>query len=280
MSAAIETRFQQRLKPGLPYADLVRARASGISGGLRIGADFFARNDLLGKSAGANPPRGVVDHIDDLAHPDIDVTKIDPRVVAFFDDTAGLDLHIRSRWVFPFSIFWRALFFVVRAVGQFVYPRDEGRIVTRVFAVDRDRDGRADARGILRTYVDSDDVMQAVSYATWERAGKRFMSAAFPMMFGRMMGVLRMDPLGDGGVVLTSKRVNDDDAGVWFAIGSVAIPMPLGERLELWPPEAAGAPTEAAPDGIPDATILGRHEQRLFGIRFVTHYYWFWPTGS
>lgn len=259
------------------YARRVRARASGFSGGLRIGADFFERRGWV--AAGA--PRGVVDRIEDLAHPGVDVTKIDPRVVAFFDDTAGLELHIRSRWVFPFSLLWRAFFFLVRWMGQFVYPRDEGRIVTRAFAVDREKDGRPDARGILRTYVDSNDVMQAVSYATWERDGRRFMSAAFPLLFGRMMGLLRMDPLGDhGGVVLTSARRDGDDAGVWFVLGPLAIPTPLGERLELWPPGERGAPVEAPPPGIPAPTILGRHEQRVFGIRFVTHHYWFWPRAS
>lgn len=253
----------------------MRPRASGFSGGLRIGADFFARHGWQREGA----PRGAVDCIDDLAHARVDVTKIDPRVVAFFEDTAGLELHIRSRWVFPASILWRALFFVVRAMGQLVYPRDEGRVTTRAFAVDREADGRADARVIVRTYANG-DVMQAVSYATWERDGTRLMSAAFPLLFGRLMGLLRLDPLGDGGAVLTSTRHEDDDAGVWFVLGSLAIPMPFGERLELWPPGQRGAPNEPPPAGAENATILGRHEQRLFGIRVVTHYYWFWPIES
>lgn len=257
------------------YARIVRARASGLSGDLRIGADFFTRHGWVTEGNA----QGVVDRIEDLAHPRLDVTKIDPRVVAFFDDTAGLELHIRSRWVFPVSILWRTFFFLVRALGQFVYPRFEGRVKTRAFALDRDQDGRADARGILRTY-DNGDVMQAVSYATWERDGTRFMSAAFPFLFGRMMGLLRLDSLGEAGAVLTSTRHDNDDAGVWFVLGSFAIPMPFGERLELWPPNEEGAPKEPVPAGAEKATILGRHEQRLFGIRFVTHYYWFWPARS
>lgn len=254
----------------------MRARASGFSGGLRIGADFFERRGWLGPDDAS--VRGVVDRIEDLAHPGVDVTKIDPRVVAFFEDTANLELHIQSRWVFPFSIAWRALFHLVRAMGQFVYPRREGCVVTRVFSVDRAKDGRPDARGVVRTYAGRErDVMQAVSYATWERDGKRFMSAAFPMLFGRLMGLLRLDPFGERGAVLTSTRADGDDAGVWFVLGPLAIPLPFRERLELWPPDEAGAPTADAPTLEAVPTLLGRHEQRLFGIRFVTHHYRFWP---
>lgn len=248
----------------------MRARASGYSGGLRVGARFF-------------PPgaaqRGIVDSIREIAHPGVDVAAIDPRVVAFFEDTAGLELWIRSRWRFPFGLLWRMARGFARAVGQFVYPSREGRIVTRAFALDRRRDGRADARAILRTYADTGAVMQAAAYATWERAGTRFMSACFPLPLSRMMGILRMDPIAGGGVVLTSAAKDGDDAGVWLCVGPLAIPMPFGESMALWPPGAPHAhEAEAAP--IAGATILGRHEQRFLGIRMVTHHYWFAPTAS
>lgn len=223
-----------------------------------MGADFFARWVVDGS------PRGVVDRIEDLGHPGLDREKIAPEVVAFFEDTAGLDLHIRSRWRFPFSIGWWLVRPILRWIGQLVYPNDEARIVTRALALDPEADGRSDARAIIRTYVDTGDVMQAVSYATWEREGTRYMSAAFPLPFGRLMGILRLDPLEKGAVFLTSRG---GDAGVWYVLGSLAIPMPFGERLELAPST-----------GDPEATILGRHEQRIFGIRVVTHQYRFWPS--
>ena len=122
-------------------------------------------------------------------------------------NTAALDLWIRSRWRFPFNVFWQLFgFFFARAIGQFVYPQREGQIETRAFALERARDGRGNARAIVRTYVGSGDVMQAAAYATWQRAGTRLMSACFPLPLSRVMGLLRMDPLPDGGVVLTSVR--------------------------------------------------------------------------
>jgi hypothetical protein len=174
-------------------------RFSRFVGRLRIGADFFERIGARTEPAAA--PRGVVDRIEDLANPAIEVARIHPAVVAFFEDTGGLDLVIRSRWRFPFSISWAIFRHVMRWVGQFVLPLREGRIATRVHGLDAARDGRSDARAVIRTYVDGGDVMQAVAYATWERDATRYMSAAFPLPGGHVAGILRLDANGedDGG---------------------------------------------------------------------------------
>lgn len=263
----------------------MRRAFSRLSGGLRVGADFFARRGAIVPSE--SPPRGVVQRIEDLSNPAIDVARVHPAIVAFFEDTSGLDLHIRSEWRFPFSIGWRCFRWFMRWVGQFVLPIDEARIATRTFALDTERDGRADARCVVRLYADTGEVMQAVAYATWERDGTRYMSAAFPMPGGQVAGFLRLDAIGEEAgrvaVALTSASRGGDDAGVWFVLGSrLALPSPFGERLELWAPGMDGAPNERAPGLEPriaeKVTIVGRHEQRFFGVRFVTHHYWFWPA--
>jgi hypothetical protein len=262
----------------------MRPTFSRLSGGLRVGAAFFARRGAIVSTD--SPPRGVVDAIADLRNPAIDTSRVHPAIVVFFEDTSGLELHIRSRWRFPFSIGWRVFRVVMRWVGQFVLPIDEARIETSTFALDPARDGRSHARAVIRTYAGTGDVMQSVAYATWERDGSRYMSAAFPMPLGQVAGILRLDAIGKDdaeriAVALTSAAKDGDDAGVWFVIGSrVAIPTPFGERLELWAPGTAGAPTEPPPETIPNPTIIGRHEQRFFGVRFVTHHYWFWPRSD
>lgn len=253
---------------------------SRLRGGLRIGGDFFER---CGAAVTAERvPTGVVDRIADLRSASLDTSRVHPAIVRFFEDTSALALHIRSEWRFPFSLGWQCFRRFMRWIGQFVLPVDDARIATRTFALDAALDGRADVRGLVRTYADTGEVMQAVAYATWERSGTRYMSAAFPMPGGHVAGFLRLDAIGEDAdgrlaVALTSARRDGDDAGVFFVLGPLALRSPLGERLELWAPGMAGAPLAAAPDGIPEPTILGRHEQRLFGVRFVTHYYWFWP---
>ena len=223
----------------------------------------------------------------DLANPRLDVARVHPAVAVFFEDTASLDLRIRSRWRFPFSIAWWLARPILRWIGQLTLPRERGHIATTVFALDPERDGRADVRAVVREYVDGSAVMQVVAYATWERAGTRYMSAAFPLPGGHIMGILRLDAIGEDAdgrlaVALTSTKHDGDDAGIWYALGSsgFALPIPLGERLALWAPEMECAPKDIDADVRVGATIVGRHEQRLFGVRLVTHDYGFRPLAS
>lgn len=259
----------------------MRATRSRIRGDLRVGADFFARRGLLA-SAGPSP-RGVVDRVAELGNASIDTEAIAPELVAFFEDSAGLELAIRSRWRFPLTQLWPLARVVARWIGQLVLPRREARIRTRAFALEEGRDGRPGARAIVRTYAESGEVMQAIAYATWERAGTRYMSAAFPVPYGCLHGVLRLDAVAREGelvraVALTSRSEGGDDAGIWLTLGPITVPLPLGERLELWAPGTSGAPEAPHPAGIGRPTILGRHVQTCFGVTLVTHDYWFWPS--
>ncbi len=266
----------------------MRPPFSRLSGGLRLGRGFYERHGWAEQPAGAtstsSKPRGVVDALEDLRQPELDLARVHPHVRRFFEDTAGLELFIHTRWRGPFVVLWWLLRPLMCWFGQFVLPRREARILTRCFPLDRTRDGRPDARGVERFYGDTGEVFQVAAYATWEHAGVHHMHASFPMPFGQVAGLLRLDPLradrqGLHGVTLTSRRRRgrpEDRARVWLLIGRFALPSPLGEQLSLWAPGAPDCPVPANP-ACPDATILGCHEQRLFGVRFVRHYYWFRP---
>ena len=132
------------------------------SGGIRIGGDFFdRRGGVAALGEGERAPRGVVDRIGELRNPGLDLAAIDPGVVAFFEDCAGLELLVRSHWRFPFSIGWRLTRFVMRWVRQFALPppRTDARILCRVVPLDPARDGRPNARAVIRSYADSGEVM-------------------------------------------------------------------------------------------------------------------------
>ncbi len=271
----------------------MNARFSRLRGGLRVGADFFLRRAILAPS-NVDCPRGLVDRIEDLDARTFDVSRIHPDIVVFFEDTGALDLLIRSHWVFPFSIAWRVVRVVLRWVGQFVLPIREGRIATRVFGIDREQDGRADARGVVRTYEETSEVMQVAAYATHQDAqGRRYMSATFPMPGGNITGILRLDRIegtqgedqeGRLAIALTSvskrhpnEQAERDAAGVWFVIGRWSIRAPLHEQIEMWASAMPSRPASLDPKIFEGTTIVAKHEQRLFGVRFVTHHYWFRP---
>jgi hypothetical protein len=80
------------------------------------------------------------------------------------------------------------------------------------------------------------------------------------------------DDAGKLAVVMTSKPRG---AGVWLVLGGLAIPAPLGEEMSLWAAGTSCVPAELRDDPLGGATIVGRHVQRAFGIRFATHHYWF-----
>lgn len=229
----------------------------------------------------------------DLAHDGVDVSRIHPDVARFFEHTADLDLIIESRYRFPFSIAFVMVRWLFGWVGQFFLPKNGARVVikTEAVALEASRDGRPNARGILRRYETSGEIMQVVLYATHEDSRRaRYMSAAFPLPFGGITGILRVDPNGeheDGSlaVVLTSEaRTVDgesDDARIWLHLGPFTIRAPLSERLELW--SATTRRREQTPSFEPRApdrelVLFGRHEQRVFGVTFAVHSYAFYPS--
>jgi hypothetical protein len=224
----------------------------------RIGPHHFDTQRTPGEA------RGLVERIDEYTG--IDTARVHPAIVPFIEDTASLELLIRSRWHFPFSLVWRLGRRVMRWIGQFVYPLAEGRIFTRVFPI-------AGAHAVIRTY-DDGGAMQSVAYDVWRGA----MRARFPLPGGHLRGVLRMMPVGEDdtgklAVVMTSRPRG---AGVWLVLGNrLPIPAPLGEEMALWAAGTSCVPAEHRDDPLGGATIVGRHVQRVFGIRFATHHYWF-----
>lgn len=241
---------------------------SRLSGRLRVGADFYERRGAVGSGTAT----GLVDRIEELANTGIEVP---PAVLPFFVDTASLAIRVRSEWRFPLSLTWWALRLLMMAIGQFVLPIRRARIVASVRPLRAELDGRPSPRAVVRRYADG-GVMQVVAYSTSEGELGRYMSASFPMPFGQVLGILRLDPNG-AGVALTSSR-RGDEAGVWFVLGPLQFRSPLGERLELWARGDAPEPLER--EAVEATTIVGRHEQRVFGLRFVTHHYWFEPLSE
>jgi hypothetical protein len=110
------------------------------------------------------------------------------------------------------------------------------------------------------------------------------MIAGFPLPGGQVAGILRLealneDELGRLSVRLTSQRMGDH-AGLWFVLGGRALRLPMREQIDLWPAGMAQAPAELDAAEFAGATLVGRHEQRVLGIRFATHWYWFRPRAD
>jgi hypothetical protein len=203
--------------------------------------------------------------------------------VAFFERTSQLELLVLPAWRRGFRLGARLWGWLATLVGQLRLPLSPGVIATRVFAIDAAADGRPGARACIRTYADGSP-MQIVAYASYRRGDVGYLSVAFPFPGCALNGVLRLDAIGEDSegrlaVALSSepREGHDDDVGIWLLLGPLRLRLPLSETMSLWAPGAPGAPSFQQ-EIFPGATIVGRHEQRLFGVRFATYTYGFRPA--
>ncbi len=243
----------------------------------RIGTDYFAERGLEGHLAA---PKGLVDSLHDLASDDCDTTLVPHEVRRFFEDTGSLELRIVPSWRVGVGVLARIFVALMRRVGQFVQPLGEAVVETRMVSIDSASEGNRSLRGVVRTYAKTGSPMQIVGYARGARNGAPELIASFPLPFGNLVGVLRLELVRDAegaapcGARLTSKRRpgHDDETGVWLVWGRLRIPLPLSETMSL----AVASPEDAR--GFEGTTIVGQHDQWLFGIRVVRYAYSFRPA--
>ncbi len=256
-------------------------RWSRLRGGLRIGADWFARSGL---ATTARAPRGLVDSLDDLAHDAVEPSRMDGGMRAFFDDPASLDLLIEPSWRPPFRLFGRLWHRVARWLGQLCVPVDAATIAVETLALDGARDGRDKVRGVVRRYTDRPATMQVMAYGVVTRGGVGLMSAAFPLPGCNLTGHLRLDEVSRDGEVIDGARLTTrprpgraDGTGVWLVTAVGRLPLPLEETLTLWSASSGARPADCEPSRWPGCTFVAVHEQRLCGALLVRHRYWFRP---
>ena len=260
---------------------MTTGRFSKLSGGLRIGAGFFERTGVA--RTGASAPLGLVDSASDLAHPGLDVERIHPAARRFLERTAELDVQIRSSWRPWFRPLWRwPLRPSFGVLGQLFLPLREATVETRMVALDAAQDGRACARGAVRSYRENGRAMQVIAYGTYAAPDAGYMSAALPLPFGNLAGLLRLDAIGEGddGRLAVALTTQAPSGGVWFATRWFALRLPLRETLSFWSPEMRAKPTDLDPAAVPGCVLVARHEQRLLGALVVAHDYWFFPRAG
>ncbi len=231
-------------------------RFSRVVGSLRIGGDWFRRAGLVREGPA---PKGLCDRLDDLCPAGMRATDVPPTVRAFFEDPASLDLEITSRWRLLPGWLWRVGVWGMRAIGQLCLPLRGARVRARMVRLDGAKEGRGDARGVVRTRAEDGAVFQVFAYGV--TGG--LMSVAIPLPGGHLAGLLRL--CMDDGVVTLTSRPGDNEArtGVWWVTPWGSLRTPFEETLRF---ETTG-----------DEGFRATHEQRAFGRVVVEHAYRFTP---
>jgi hypothetical protein len=233
-------------------------RFSRIVGSLRIGGDWFRRAGLTQE---ADAPKGLCDRLDDLCPTGMRASEVPPSVRAFFEDPGALELEIASSWRPFMGALWRVGVVVMRAIGQLCLPLRGARVHARMVRLDGAKEGRDDARGVVRTRAEDGAVFQVFAYGV--TAG--MMSVAIPLPGGHLAGLLRLCEEG-GAVTLTSRPGGGETrTGVWWVTPWFSVRTPLEETLRF------------EDDGETAGAFCATHEQRAFGRVIVEHAYRFTP---
>lgn len=254
-----------------PPAILVGAPpVSRLAGGLTIGPAFLAKRGLEREVTPA--PRGLVDQLEDLAHPGLDPARVPAAIRAFYERTGEHEMIVTPRWRTGFRTGARLWAAIARRLGQLQLPvrvtDDSEGITSRIVAVDGAADGRHAPRSWIRTFPDGRALYVAV-YSTHEAGARRYMNIAFPLPGGNLTSILRMDTRGRG--VRVSTRAGGD-SGIWIVLGAVPIRTPMSEELDVWTSDDPDLPAElrAWAEGY---TTVATHKLWLFGVHFLTLHY-------
>lgn len=254
---------------------------SRLSGGLRIGATFFASRDLL--DAHRSDINGLVDDLSTYANEDCRVAELSPRIVHFYEDTADHQLYVYPQWAESFKYPARFYKWFARRVNQMnlpLEPESEETVISSQIVPLKDRmDGRDRVRGWVRTYGETDEVVYVAAYASHDYDHIRYMNIAFPLPFGNITSILKLKTFDENNwtnLSLYSINSPDDvgDQGVYFVTRWLTVRLPFNEIIDVYP-----TPPDDLPADIPfqeEARLYARHRMWVFGYPFLTLYYMIW----
>ncbi|HVM44429.1 MAG TPA: YndJ family transporter, partial [Candidatus Thermoplasmatota archaeon] len=232
---------------GLVGMQLARATPRGPRGGIpfsalrsrgRTGPDFFERTGA--SEARPTPPTGLVDDLAAYRRADFDPERVAPAVRAFYERTQEHALLVVPRWNRLFRPLGRLYGLYALAVGQMCFPMEEAasgrRVRSIVVAVRADVDGRQNVRAWVRTYEDTGEPAYVAAYATHEERGQTYMNIAFPFPGWNLTSILRLEHLGEGGVLLTSRATPTTwgDQGVYVVGRRGRVRLPINETIRVW----------------------------------------------
>lgn len=228
-----------------------------------IGCDFFERSGAVDAS---REVVGQLSSLDDFAHETFSPERVHPAVRDFYERTSRYELRVSPRWHFPFGAGGRAFAWIARrGLRQLVLPtRPEGdeRVTTRLFALMEAVDGRPDARGYVRSYGEGAAARPnlVAAYSTHQGARERYLSAAFPLPFCSLVGVLRFEQGELPGSLYVTSLPRDGygpgDEGIFLATPIGPLRLPVDERIDVWADD--------------EGRLRARHATRVFGLRAFT----------
>jgi hypothetical protein len=266
-----------RLPPvGIPFSHL---SSMGY-----VGPHFFDRF-MRGRPGGR--PTGLVDNMSEYQRPDLPVDILHPDLRAFYEQTAFHGLLVVPEWKPGFRMLSRIYKPISRRIGQMNFPlqseSDEDLIASSIVPLDDRLDGREGVRAWIRTYEKTGEAVYAAAYATHTHAGHTYMNIAFPLPGGNLTSILRLQASQENAIntmlLLTTLRTGNKigDEGIYFATRNLSIRLPMNETISVWAADADEAGERFRLAAPRNTTVIARHDMWLFGLAFLTLYYFIYP---
>jgi hypothetical protein len=161
---------------------------------------------------------GIVASLDDLSGPDFDPSQVDPLVREFYERTTRFSLDIEPEWrlwVRPGYLLYRTA--VARPLGQASVPMNQREALrgvrSRIDTIAPANGSAVTVRGWIRSFADNDEPIYVGIYTTYRYRGAGYVSVGFPVPEGSFTATLVPRARPDGGLSLSSRVSDDDQAG-------------------------------------------------------------------
>jgi hypothetical protein len=246
---------------------------SKLAGHRHIGADFFQRINAVQDIS--NPPQGLVDDLSEFRSMHFQPETIHPAIRTFYEETELFSLSVRAQWKSGFRFVAHIYRFFSSRIGQLNFPvgvsSDTDFLESHILPINQTMDGRTGVRAWIRTYKETEEAMYVAAYANHSTEGLKFINIAFPMPGGNITCILRLESMQGGHVLLTTIPLPNTMKyeGVYFVNRFLPMRLPAQETIRVWAVGKPGIPADLE-SWSGTATLLARHDVRLFGIKLLT----------
>ena len=226
-------------------------------------------DDIGGVYVEAAADTGIVASLDELAGPDFDPSRADPRVREFYEHTTRFSLDIVPAWrlwVRPGYLLYRTV--VARPLGQASVPMNQREALrgvrSRIDTIAPASGEAVSVRGWIRSYADDDEPIYVGIYTTYRHGDRGYVSVGFPLPQASFTATLRPRVYPGGGLTLTSE-VHDGQAGHYLTY----VDPDSGELTAL----AVHGFAEHLDVFVEDGELGAAHQFSVFGLPFLVLHY-------
>lgn len=241
----------------------------------RIGTDYFDRNGLR-----AGKATGMVADFSVFEGAGFDSKTIHPDVCRFYENSEDAQMDIEPDWPTVLQPLLPVYDILASRLDQLHLPTsaygDEDGLTSETLSIDDAADGRSDVSAWMRSYPNG-AAMYVATYATHKWNETTYLTAAFPLPGGNLMGLLRPVKLpateGEDGLLLTTRGDPTGDSGLYLCLRGYPFRLPLNEDLRVWKPESGvNSETPFEPTGV-EGEVFARHDVWFLGQRVVSLHY-------